>query len=329
MDCKEELLRNLAVIMQDSEVPAENLNYARNKILLALDKYEISLKCTDLAVIDTESDKYIKLYLAMMRMEGKSERTIEAYGYLLNRYKNSIDLPVVEMDTMAIRIWLAKMQQTVSMSTTKTFRSYLCSFYTWLAREKIIGCSPMAAVEPIKTPQNVKRPFNDVEIDKLRSACTTLRDRAILETLMACGARVSELCALDKADIDLGSKTVIIRNGKGAKQRIVYINDVCREHLMRYFAERNDDFPWAFSTARNTRMSVGTAERALKKIGQRANVVKVHPHKCRRTFATSLSKKGMDLSSLQILMGHSDTNTTRQYVTLNQEYIQNQYSRYA
>lgn len=98
---------------------------------------------------------------------------------------------------------------------------------------------------------------------------------------------------------------------------------------MENLAERNDTNPWLFCNKTKGRISKESVERLMKRLGDRASIQNVHPHKYRRTFATSLCKKGMDLSTLQTLMGHADMNMTRKYVSLSQDYIQNQYVRFA
>lgn len=328
MDYREELIRNLMMIIQEANYPEDKLGFVRNRILLELDKFDICAKCTDLCIIDTESEKYIKLYLAMSKMSGKSERTIAAYDYLLNRYRLEIDKPVLKMNALEIQIWLAKVQQSASMRTCENYRSYLSSFYAWLFKENILTVNPMSKIEPVKYEDKVKQAFTEVDLDKLRSACSNEKERAIFELLVTSGARVSELCAMNKTDIDFAAKSVVIRKGKGGKQRFVYFSDVCREHLQTYLEKCIDDGPWLFSNKRHGRMNVRSVERMLFLLGQKAHVENVHPHRCRRTFATDMCRKGMDLSTLQTLMGHSNTNTTQGYVSLSQDHIHNQYNRY-
>lgn len=87
----------------------------------------------------------------------------------------------------------------------------------------------------------VRLPFIAVELDAIRSNCMTLRERDELELLISSGIRVSELCAMYICDIDLNNLVVIVRNGKGNKQRTTYINSVCAKYIRAYLESRTDN----------------------------------------------------------------------------------------
>lgn len=166
------------------------------------------------------------------------------------------------------------------------------------------------------------------ELDTLRGACTTLRERAELELLISCGVRANELCQMNREDINFISHEVTVLKGKGGKQRVTYINDVCIAYLQKYLDSRQDDAAALFVNKSGKRVSVGALESDLRTLGEKAKVKNVHPHRCRRTFATALSKRGMDVGTIQQLMGHSNINTTMQYITLPGGRIKNEYERF-
>ena len=197
-----------------------------------------------------------------------------------------------------------------------------------MTSEEIIDKNPMQKIKPIKYEKIVKKPFNDVEIDNLRSSCETLRERAEFELLMSSGVRVSELGGLNISDVNFDTLEVLVKNGKGGKSRVTYMNDITKYHLIKYLTSRSDNNQCLFITRNLTRLSKSAAEGDLRRIGNRANVDNVHPHRCRRTFATNLAKSGMDLATIQMLMGHSDINVTKSYVALDKSYIKNQYNKY-
>lgn len=328
MDARDVLLLHVFQALQDAGASVEKLQIAKPKILEEFGKYEISERQTEIAIRETESQKFIQLYLASIKMEGKSACTVKLYVRILLRFMQSASKPLKEINAFDVRVWLAAMQQQISMRSCENYRSYLNAFYTWMANEGFISNNPLAKIDPVKYVDGIKLPFSDVEVDKIRSACTSLRERAVVEVLLSSGVRVSELVGLDRSDIDFHSMAVIVRNGKGGKSRTSYIGDVARSHLQSYLSSRSDDCACAFLSRQHTRLSRGSVERMLKIIGDRAGVPNVHPHRFRRTFATNMSKRGMDLSTLQLLMGHSNTNTTMCYVALSQDNVKNQYNRY-
>lgn len=248
---------------------------------------------------------------------------------MLHRFMREVHKPLVELNVFDVRVWLAEMQTKVSLRTCENYRSYLSAFYMWLAAEGIVSSNIMAKIKPIKYEDKVKSPFSDVEIDALRSSCQTLRDRAILELLLSSGIRVTELCSLDIDDINLDNMTVLVREGKGGKQRTTFMNDVCKNHLQKYLESRKDSSRILFYTKAKTRLTKNMAENDLHRIGDAAKVANVHPHKCRRTFATSMYKRGMDVHTIQKLLGHSNINTTMCYISTNDIRTEGEYRRFS
>lgn len=167
-----------------------------------------------------------------------------------------------------------------------------------------------------------------MEIDRLRANCSTLRERAEFEVLISSGVRVSELCELTVSDVDFSTLEIQVRHGKGNKSRNTFMTDVAKVHLLNYMKESGITDGYIFMSRLGIPCGKSTIENDLKKLGERAKVDNVHPHRCRRTFATNLAKRGMDINSIQILMGHTDINTTRGYIALNDDYIRNQYNRF-
>ena len=169
-------------------------------------------------------------------------------------------------------------------------------------------------IAPIKYPDKVRLPFSTVEIDNLRHACRTTKERAIVEMLLATGVRVSELTGLLVNDVDLNSMSVHVTRGKGNKERTTYMNDLAKTHLQTYLAHRDNESQHLFLNNQKKPLSAGGVRHILKELGKRAGVSNVHPHRFRRTFATGLANRGMEIQEIKKLLGHSDINTTLEYV---------------
>lgn len=328
-DCRDTLTRSIDYIISQSDISQEEMAGLRNKIIAELSKYEVSEKSMELATLDTASEALIQLFVGTCKVEGKSMATIRAYAWALKKFKNEIRVPLSEVNTFEIRAWLLEKQNTVSLRTCENYRSYLSSFYTWASNEGILRSNSMAKIKPVKYEEVKRKSFTDVELDALRSNCSSLRERAELEVFLSCGARASELCQMDIGDINLDTREVIIRHGKGNKQRVTYVNDVCIYHLRKYLETRKDDNPAMFMTKRGNRVCKSVIEHDIKRIGGRAGVNNTHPHRCRRTFATSMAKRGMDVIAIQALMGHNNLNTTQRYIALSDSFVKNEYERFA
>lgn len=304
----------------------ENIMY---NITMILNNYEIMERCTEIVPSQNENMKILSRYLASMAVEGKSEKTIAQYKRTLIKLDETICKPYTEYGTYDIRYFLAcEKQRGLSNTTLENTRAYISSFFRWMVREEILNKNITEAILPIKTPKEVKEPFSDIEIDALRSACHNLRERALIEVLLATGIRVDELSKMDINDINFATMTVHVRYGKGSKERITYISNVAKKHLEEYLKNRDDGNVSLFVNYRKERLNNGGIRSILKTVGNRAKVGNVHPHRFRRTFATGLAARGMDIQEIQKLLGHSNLNTTMRYIKINDAQVQASYRRF-
>ena len=107
------------------------------------------------------------------------------------------------------------------------------------------------------------------------------------------------------------------------------MTDVCAMHLKKYLVSRSDQKTALFlSVAKKNRITSGGVRNVLKTIGANANIADVHPHRFRRTFATNLSKRGMNVQTIAKLMGHSNIQTTMIYVSLDESKIISEYKQH-
>ena len=301
-----------------------------NVIVRCLNLYELSERCTEVATVDPVNEKLIKKYRACLRIGGKSEGTIYQYCRTVQRLSDFLHEKFTDMGVYDIRYYFAcEKERGISNHTLENTRANLSAFFTWLLNEEIIVKNPMAKITPIKYPEEIKKPFSDVEIDKLRFACRTSKERAIVELLLSSGVRVSEACQLDVTDIDFITMDVNVRHGKGDKPRTTYISDVAATHIKQYLAERPEsDMVCLLCNNMHKRLEVGGLRHILNVLQERAGVENVHPHRFRRTFATKLASRGMAIQEIQALLGHSNINTTMEYVCADKEKVKSSYRKY-
>ncbi|MHA1587461.1 MAG: tyrosine-type recombinase/integrase, partial [Candidatus Thorarchaeota archaeon] len=146
------------------------------------------------------------------------------------------------------------------------------------------------------------------------------RNHSILATFLDTGLRLSELINLDISDVDLHSQSILVRNGKGSKDRQVYLGRTTARSLRKWAEVRpyGHDADAYFSTRDGRRLDKRNIARIIERINARAEMGerRIHPHLLRHTFATHFIKNGGDPFSLQRLLGHSDIKTTMIYVNL-------------
>lgn len=298
-------------------------------IAQALAPYDVIEGCRELVVYDDTNERILKRYSACLFVDGKSDKTIYQYLRSCRKLADAIGKPYTEMGVYDIRYFLAcEKERGVSGRSVENTRANLSAFFQWMTREDLIPKNPCMNIKPIKYTDQVRLPFSSVEIDALRSACRTEKERALVELLLSSGIRVSEAAAMSVGDIDPVMMTVHVRHGKGDKERTTYLTSVAMMHLMAYWEERPEKGTAAFFNARHEPLNAGGIRHILNTIAKRAGVENVHPHRFRRTFASGLAARGMDVQEIQTLMGHTKIDTTMEYVYTDNQKVSASYRQY-
>ena len=326
MDIRLEIIQNVTEQLQ-GRVDQDILEVIQDVLVVQLQEYEVQERCTELSVVDTSAEGLLKKFLATKRIEGIAESTLKRYADQNLKLLRFLNKPVYEITTYDLRFYLSfcRQQGRVTNRTLNGMRRCYSSFFSWLSAEGLIGKNPCAGLVRVKFRKQVKKPYSAVELERIRSACSSnARDLALVDFLYSTGCRVSEVSHLDINDIDFDNQecTVI---GKGNKERIVYLSDVAAMHLQN----RTDMSEALFSGKGSDRLSKNGIEAALKRIGKKAKVENVHPHRFRRTLATNLLDRGMNIQDVAKILGHADLKTTQIYCFISQKNVKVAYQKYA
>lgn len=299
----------------------------REELTDLLSDYDINYTHSDNDIYN-DSNNLIKLFLNAKEIEGRSRQTLSHYEYVLNRLMKETNTPLSKITINHLRSWLMKEKERgISLRTLEGNRYVFTSFFGWCWKEELIQKNPTLNLSPIKQQKIIRKPYSSIEMEKLKESVTNTRDLAIIEFLFSTGCRISEVCALNIADIDLRSRSVKVL-GKGNKERIVYLDDVCVMYLERYFKERNDNKEALFLGKTTDRLTPHGVRAMLKRLEVRSGVENVHPHRFRRTLATNLINHGMPIQEVAAILGHDKIDTTMKYVYINQTNVENAYRRY-
>jgi integrase/recombinase XerC len=254
-----------------------------------------------------------------------SPHTIRNYQIDLVSFQTFIkDIPLSQIDKRSIRHYLAELAQgAISKKSLLRRLSALRSFFKYLMKERMIAANPMEEIERPKGEKKIPYFLSYDQVERLFAhpdlqTYLGLRDRTMMEILYSSGLRVSELASLNRKDVDLKGRTMRVK-GKGKKERILPITQngvqwIVRylEHPERHFIEKDGEA--LFINKWGTRMSVRSIDRNfaayLKKSGLSG---KITPHTIRHTIATHWLERGMDLKTIQTLLGHSSLATTTIY----------------
>jgi integrase/recombinase XerD len=285
-------------------------------------------------------------FLGYLELErGLSRNTLEAYrsdllqfgGFLASRELDP--LTVDHADLAAFVSQLADGRNgrpPVAAATLQRKIACLRSFYRHLRREHLIEEDPTAE---LRGPRRSKRLPKVLSRDEVRqlidqprgSTPAALRDRALLETMYACGLRASEAVALELPELDLEAGILRAR-GKGSKERIIPIGTKAIDALRVYTDVGRPrlvgirDEPRLFVNLRGTGLSRQGLYKIIQRHARTAGLQdRMSPHTLRHTFATHLLAGGCDLRSLQEMLGHADIGTTQVYTHLSNERLRDVY----
>ena len=273
----------------------------------------------------------IQTFLAAKRVEGCSNKTLTYYDSTIRNVLKSTGKPVQDITTDDLRIYLDAYQTNngVSKVTIDNIRRILSTFFAWLEDENFIIKSPVRRIHKVKTCKTVKETYSDEFLEIMRDNAESIRDLAMIDLLASTGIRVGELVLINRVDVDFVNRECIVL-GKGNKQRKVYFDARTKIHLQRYLSERTDDNPALFVTLNKPyrRLQIKGVEMRLQRLGRKLGLIRVHPHKFRRTLATMAIDKGMPIEQVQQLLGHESVDTTLQYAMVNQNNVKLSHHRY-
>ena len=312
------------------DLTVDQADKLKSSLYIVLEKYDICMRCAEMIAVDPTWQDDLQRFLERKIMSGKSEKTVERYRYIMTKVLGYINKPIANITEGDLNDFLQKykMIRKVSNSTLEGFRLCISSFFTWQHERGYIPKNPSRGVDPIKVPKKIKKAYSDEDMERLRRECSQLRDMAIIEFLYTTGVRVSELCSLDRDDVKITSKEIVVY-GKGEKEREVYLTPVSCMYLQAYLGKRTDDNPALFVSLRkpHDRLKPGGVRSMLKKIGMSAGVDHVYPHRFRMTLATNLLKKGMPVEEVKVILGHEKIDTTLLYALIDKGKVKSDLSR--
>jgi integrase/recombinase XerD len=285
-------------------------------------------------------------FLAYLEFErGLSRNTLEAYrsdllqfGEWLGRtHRDSLGVGHSELSEFANEIATGRADKPPAAPATLQ-RKVAClrSFYRHLRRTGVLTTDPTAHLRAPKQGRKLPQVLSRDEVAELLrqprgTEPAALRDRALLETMYACGLRASEAIDLEVGDVDL-EDGILRARGKGSKERLVPVGSAAARALTAYLQRgraRLVGDRWEARLFVNQR-GAGLSRQGLYKIVQRhaasaGLASKMSPHTLRHSFATHLLAGGCDLRSLQEMLGHADIATTQLYTHLSAERLKDVY----
>jgi site-specific recombinase XerD len=285
---------------------------------------------------DSLTEEFLR-YLANER--NASPRTLKAYRHALTGFRAQDKTPWKTCTSDNFRDYLfALMKHGQARSYLRLQFSALRTFYQFLKARKGLRRNPVQEVQLPKMEKKLPLVLTRGQVEELLTAPARepksrsapswmpLRDIAIMELFYSSGLRLSELAALDVADVDLYTESVRVF-GKGRKERVCPVGLPALEAIQKYRTAANVHTGPIFINKARRRISVRSIWLVLKRYVQHTSIpISISPHKLRHSFATHLLDRGADLRSVQALLGHASLSTTQIYTHVTVERLKKAYA---
>ncbi|MCQ4952139.1 tyrosine-type recombinase/integrase [Holdemania filiformis] len=343
---------NLIILKLNDKIESREIELVKNTLITCLEDYDLVPKKNEVVPYGYEDEKLIQLFLVSKKIDGLSDRSIKAYRQELNSHLHLyIKKKITDITTDDLRMHFAKRMidsPSLSKATLNGERRYLSSFFTWLADNGYIPRNPMRAIKKMKEDKRIKKPFTQEEIELMRDELknrvekarnnrdrfVAIRMQALFEFMLSTGCRVSEASGAKLKDLNMTSNEILVF-GKGAKERVCYLNEISIIRLKQWLEVRSEmsvDSEYLFTGYQNsytdeTQLGAGSIESYFRHLGNQLGI-KCHPHKFRRTCATMALTKGMPIEEVQQMLGHNEINTTMIYAQVSQENVKHSHRKY-
>lgn len=318
----QEKLINRIMLAMDSEFTGKQLSVLKSILIVECAKFMITEQKKEVVIYDETSDiAAYKQFFVSKKIQGLSSGTLNLYMQTINLFMRTVRKSFKDVTTNDIRLYIAnrEMIDKISKGTLARERGCIVRFFKWLCNEEYIAKDPGARVENIKVPKRRKQEFSELDIEKLRSAAANTKETLIIELLLSTGCRVSELTSLDFKDYNQENDSITVI-GKGNKQRTLYLNAKAKMALTHYLRDvPHITGPLFYGRVPGQKMTTAGVQKLVKRLGDRAGVANVHPHRFRRTAATMARRHGMPIELVMNFLGHESVDTTLKYSMINED----------
>lgn len=329
----EQILEDFRINMFEAKVPSEYITTAETILQLLLCKYDCAPKEESLVLYDAGDEELLKRFFLSKAVQGCTEGTLRAYRNHVLYALKIIKKHLKDITSDDLRMLFASMKVKGSSSAhIATVQRALSSFFDWATQNDKLPKNPMMKVERVKVRHKIEEALTEEQMELVRSVMKTRRNKAIIEMLYSTGCRISELCSIDRRDVDWEKREIKVL-GKGKKYRIVYISQRAKFAYLAYDEIRKDKSPALFGYDPEMpehlkkcmndvigrpldwdqgRIEKGSIESLLRGAGKCLGF-RLHPHLIRKTMATHAMKRGMPIDQVRVLLGHESIATTTIY----------------
>jgi site-specific recombinase XerD len=268
-------------------------------------------------------------YRRVLKRKNYSIHTVKSYMNILDQFIRWLTVPLSEVTRNEIGAYVDHLLR--KRRRPKTITCHLQTlrlFFDDLVNEEGRSMPNPVTRIALRLPKPLPRHLQDGQVTRLFAVITDLRDRALFMVMLRCGLRVQEVAGLTVDAIDFGRRQIFVSNGKGAKDRIVYVSEDARSALLAYLARRSSKAGGLFLVQKGSMkgkpLSVRGIQKRIEYYGRKSGL-EVSCHRLRHTMATQLLNADADLATIQDLLGHGQITTTQRYCRVANLKVQRDY----
>jgi site-specific recombinase XerD len=270
-------------------------------------------------------------YRRFLKRRNVSPNTVKNYMNGLKHFVLWLDVPIEEATYRKISEYIDYLlSQRLRPKTINCYLNTVCQFYHYLSEEDGIQIvNPVKKPNIMKLPRGLPKHLKDEQVEAFFKNLKGQRDRAMFTLMLRCGLRVEEVAHLSLGDIDLKRRTLLIQDGKGTKDRIVYISNDALHALLEYLRVRPANkvkkvFLVEKGPLTGQPISIRGIQKRMEYYAHKTNL-RISCHHLRHTMATQMLNADADLSTLQDLLGHNSIRTTQRYCRVSNLKVQKDY----
>jgi site-specific recombinase XerD len=266
-----------------------------------------------------------------LKRRNYSRYTVRDYVSTLKVFALWLDTPVEEVDhNKTVQFVDHLLDKGLSPKTINCYLYSIRSLYEYLEEEQGVQ-NPVRSGDALRLSKPLPRFLKDEQVDQLFGKITDKRDRALFYLMLRCGLRVEEVAHLELDALDLKKGRIMVRGGKGAKDRMVYISPDAQRALSDYLEKRSSSkaktvFLVQKGMCKGKALSVRGIQKRMEHYAGKCGI-KVSCHQLRHTMATQLLNADTDITVIQDLLGHSRIGTTQRYCRVSNPKVERDYQK--
>ena len=270
-------------------------------------------------------------YRRYLKRRNYSPHTVKYYLNVIKQFVIWLNVPLEQADVYKIEQYIDYLhRKRMQPASINLYLAIIRVFYNYLRyEEKVKLLNPVAANCRLRVPKPLPRALREEQVDELFGVIKSKRDWAMFRLMLRCGLRVEEVAHLSLGDIDFKQRRIMVLDGKGGKDRVVYISDDAAQGLLAYLKLRSHRrVKKVFLVEKGDYKGQPISVRGIQKRMEyyvRKTGLKISCHHLRHTMATQLLNADAEVASIQDLLGHNWISTTERYCKVSNVKVKRDY----